>query len=147
MYRYLGHANLNTQHHNLDAGVNWTYTSRCSGRLVVSDTATPSEPTQQVAFNAVNTVTTVMFSQTGKCAITSDYSVIFNSGFGSSKNSAAADRLNNFNDLYVSGGFSYSVAETNTLELLATVTGTDYTDRPLSVTALGLSRNITEDQV
>ena len=147
MYRYLDHANLNSEHHNLDAGVNWTYTSRCSGRLVVSNSAVPSEPTQQVAVNSVNTVTTVMFSETGKCAITGNYSAIFNSGFGSSRNSAALDSLNNFNDVYVSGGLSYTVAETNTLELLATITGTDYTDRPLSVTTLGLARNITEDQV
>ena len=147
MYRYLDHPSLDTQHHNLDAGVNWTYTSRCSGRLLASDSATPSEPTQQVAINTVNTITTLMFSETGKCAITSNYSAIFNSGFGTSRNSAAADRLNNFNDVYIAGGLSYVLAETNTLELLATITGTNYTDRPLSVTNLGLASQITEDQV
>jgi hypothetical protein len=89
----------------------------------------------------------VQFSQTGKCQVTSNYSLIFNSGFGTSKNSTALDRLNDFKNEYIAGGVSYDVTDTNNLQLLATITGTDYSDRPLAVSTLGLFSNITEDQI
>jgi len=147
MNRYLNHANFDTAHHNLDAGVNWTYTSRCSGRLVFSDVLAQSEPNQQIGFNAINSVTTVAFNETARCAITSNYSAVLNSGISSMTNSTAINALNNSQTTYVSAGVNYTVAATNSLELLATLTGTEFPNRSLAPGILGLSNNVLQDQI
>jgi len=65
----------------------------------------------------------------------------------SSTNSAALDQLNNFQSEFVAAGITYAVPETNTLKLLATVTGTKYTSRTTVLNSLGLLSNITEDEL
>src|SRR5574337_53680 len=147
MYRYLNHANFDMAHHNLDAGVNWTFTSKCAGRLIVSDVSAPSLPNQQIGFNALNTVTTDAFNETTKCAITSNYSAILNSGFINSTNSTALNALNNSQTTYVSAGVSYALADTDTLQLLGTLTGTQFPDRSREVGLVGLSNNVLQDQI
>jgi len=57
------------------------------------------------------------------------------------------DSFNNFQSVFVAAAMSYSVPDTNSLQLLATITGTDYTNPPLTMTNFGLSPNITTDQV
>jgi hypothetical protein len=145
--RYLNHTNLNTTHNSADLGVNWIYTSKCSGRLIASEQTAESEPGQQVSINVINSVTTVAFNETATCAIRGNYSAIFNSGTTTSSNSAAADQLNNYQSEFVAAGMSYTVSDTNSLQVLATITGTDYTNRPLILNASGLARNITTDDI
>ena len=145
--RYLNHTNLNTTHNSADLGVNWIYTSKCSGRLIASEQTAESEPGQQVAINTINNVTTVAFNETATCAIRGNYSAIFNSGTTTSTNSAAADKLNNFQSEFIAAGMNYTVSDTNSLQVLATVTGTDFTDRPVTLNASGLTRNITTDSL
>ena len=129
--RYLNHTNLNTTHNSADLGVNWIYTSKCSGRLIASEQTAELEPGQQVAINAINSVTTVAFNETATCVIRGNYSAIFNSGINTSSNSAPADKLNNFQSEFIAAGISYTLSDTNSLQVLATITGTDYTNRPL----------------
>ncbi len=136
--RYLDHTNLNTTHNSADVGVNWIYTSKCSGRLIASEQTAEAEPGQQVSINVINSVTTVAFNETATCAIRGNYSAIFNSGTSSSSNSAAADKLNNFQSEFIAAGMNYTVSDTNSLQVLATITGTDYTNRPQTSNASGL---------
>jgi len=146
-YRYLSDAALDTDHYSVDAGVNWIYTSTCFGKLALTAQKSPSQPNQQVAINVLNTVTTLTFSETANCAVTGNWGFVFNSGTSKSTNSAAADALNNFQNKFVAAGMTYTVAEANTLQLLATVTGTSYPDRGSAATQTGLLNKFTEDQV
>ncbi len=170
-YRYIDHTYLNEAHNSVDAGVDWVYTSKCSGTLIASEITAPTTPgqqpsplttttlvtpSQQVGFNVINTTTALAFNETGKCAISSEWAAILNSGATSSTNTALVDKSNDFQNEFVAAGMSYSASETNSLQLLATVTGTDYTNRsvifnslgmPVSNTGLGLFNRFTEDQV
>ncbi len=147
MDRYPNNDVLNQQHNSVDAGVNWNYTSKCSGKLVGSEQTTPSLPGQQVGINVINSTTTIGFNETAKCIVSGEYAAIFNSGVNNSTNTATLDRFNNFQSVFVSAGMSYAVSDTNNLQLLATITGTDYTDRQIALNSLGLLNNITNDEV
>ena len=147
MNRYLNYPSSDTQHHDINAGMNWVYTSKCAGRLVFSDVAAQSLPAEQIGFNLINTVTTVSFNETGKCAITGNYSAVLNSGVSNATNSTTLNALNNSRTIFVSTGVNYSVTATNSLELLATLTGTEYPDRPTTFGVLGLTRNVLQDQI
>ncbi|MBV8455800.1 MAG: hypothetical protein JO122_04205 [Acetobacteraceae bacterium] len=145
--RYLEDAALDLYHYSFDGGVNWVLTSRCSGKLVENASKTPSQPTQQVSVNVLNTTTSYGFNETANCGVSRDWGFIFNSGTTTSTNSAAVDKLNNFRNQFVAAGLTYTVAETNILQLLATVTGTNYTDRGPLVNLTGLLSKFTEDQI
>jgi hypothetical protein len=145
--RYLNHTNFNTQHDSANIGVNWIYGSKCTGQLIASEQTAESLPGQQVSVNAINSVTTVAFNETAKCGVTGNYAAIFNSGTTNSTNSAPLDQLNNFQSKFVAAGITYTVSDTNSLQLLATVTGTNYSNRPISMSNVGLLRNFTDDQV
>ena len=155
MNRYLKHSDLDTAHHDLDAGMNWTYTSKCAGRLVFSDVSGQSLPTEQIGFNNINTVTTVSFNETGRCGITSNYSAVLNSGISRTTNSSvmsltntgALNALNNSQTVFISAGVNYTVTTTNSLELLATLTGTEYPNRSTTLGILGINRNVLQDQI
>jgi hypothetical protein len=147
MYRYLDHASLDRLHSSFDAGVNWIYTSRCSGTLVASELSTPSPQGQQVAFNVLNTITTESLKETGTCRVTGDWAAVFNSGITNSTNTATADQFNNFQSVFVAAGMSYTVSATNSLQLLATITGTHYANRGALTGLAGLLQNVTTDQV
>jgi len=147
MYRYLNHSNFDTTHHNIDAGMNWTYTSKCAGRLVFSDVSEQSLPTQQIGVNLINSMTTASFDETGRCAITGNYSAVLNSGISYTTNSTALNALNNARTIFIAAGVNYAVASTNSLELLATLTGTEYPNRTLTLNALGINRDVLEDEI
>ncbi len=177
--RYLHDVSLNSIQYNVDAGVNWTYTSRCSGVLVASESKVPSmpgvgsfatqstsalgQPTsqipsiagqqagvstlgQQVGFGFINFVTVTSFDEKATCRASGDYSLIFNSGISRSTNSTVLNRPNDYRSVFASAGVRYSVAETDSLEALVTVTGTDYNNRSVALNNLGLVNNITQDQ-
>jgi hypothetical protein len=145
--RYLNNANFNTKQDSADVGVNWIFGSKCTGQLIASEQTGESLPGQQVSVNAINNLTTVAFKETGKCAVSGNYGAIFNFGTTNSSNSAAADQLNNFQSVFVAAGMTYTLSDTNSLQLLATITGTNYSDRPISMNNIGLFSKLTEDQV
>jgi hypothetical protein len=147
MYQYLNNDNFNTPHSSVDLGDNFTYGSKCTGALKFSEVSAPSLPGQQIGFNVVNTVTTVGLNEDAKCVITGEYAGILNSGISQSKNTATLDQLNDYRSEFVAAGISYSVSETNSLQVLATVTGTDYTNHQALSNVAGLFSNITTDQV
>lgn len=147
MYRYLNNDAYNTAHSSVDIGDNFTYGSKCTGTLKFSEVSTPSLPGQQIGFNVINTVTTVGFNENAKCVITGEYAGILNSGVSKSQNSALLDQTSDYRSEFIAAGISYSVSETNSLQVLATVTGTDYTNRQALLNDSGLIDNITTDQV
>jgi hypothetical protein len=145
--RYLNNANLNTIQNSVDMGVNWIYGSKCTGELIASEQTAESLPSQQVSVNAINNLTTVAFKETAKCDVTGNYAAIFNFGTTNSSNSAPADQFNNSNSVFVAAGMTYTVSDTNSLQLLYTITGTNYTDRTITLNNLGLFNKLTEDEV
>ena len=146
-YRYAADGALNSLTNSLDIGDNWTYGSKCSGKLILSERTSPSEPGQQVGFNVRNTATTTSFDETGECRATGNYALVLNSGANSSTNSAPVDKLNDFRSVFLAAGITYTVSDTNSLQLLATVTGTNYTDRASLAQTAGLASNILENQL
>jgi hypothetical protein len=147
IYRYLADEAQNTLQHSAHVGDNWTYGSKCSGKLVGSEATYQSQPGQQVGFNVKNTVTSEAFDENATCLVSGDYSFLFNSGISSTTNSAAADKINDYRSQYISAGITYSVSQTNSLQLVTTITGTDYTSRSIITNATGLFNNITQDQI
>ena len=140
MYRYFSDTLLNSLSNSFDVGDNWTYGSKCSGTLKASERTSPSEPGQQVGFNVFNKSTTISFNETAKCLATGNYAFVLNSGMTSSTNSATVDKLNDYRSVFIAAGINYTVSETNSLQLLATVTGTDYTNRPITSERPGLAQ-------
>ena len=92
-------------------------------------------------------MTTVQLSESGRCIVNGEYAAILNSGWSTSTNSATLDRLNNFQSAFVAAGISYAVSETNSFQVLATMTGTDYTGRGSVGNQFGLVDQVTTDQV
>lgn len=146
MYRYLSVQDLDILTSTFNAGVNWTLGSKCTGTLTVSEATQPSQPGQQVGFNVKNTATTIAGNETANCIISGQYGWVLNSGATETTNSAAVDQFNNYQSVFIAAGIGYSVAQTNSLQFLATVTGYSYTDRAIVLNTQGLASNITEDE-
>ena len=159
MYRYFSDTGLNSMSNSFELGDNWTYGSRCSGALIASEQTSPSEPGQQVGHNVKNSTRTISFNETGRCVAAGNYALVLNSGVTRSINSATGvssvssalgqqlNNLNNSQSVFVAAGVSYSVSDTNSLQLLATVTGTHYPNRQTALTTQGLQNNILENNV
>ncbi len=147
MYRYLNHDYFNSAHSSADIGDNFTYGSKCSATVKAYETSSPSVPGQQVGVNVINTQTTTGVYENGKCIISGNYAGIFNSGSNNSTNSSIYDKVNDYRSAFVAAGMTYTVSETNSLQILATITGTTYTDRQIYARTYGLSNSLTTDQV
>src|SRR5208282_441485 len=120
---------FNSAHSSVDIGDNFTYGSKCSGTLKASEASSPSIPGQQVGVNVINTLTTTGITENAKCIVTGNYAAIFNSGTTRSTNSSYLDSFNNSQSAFIAAGMTYTVSETNSLQVLATITGTNYNDR------------------
>ena len=147
MYRYFNNDDFNSAHSSVDIGDNFTYGSKCSGTLKASEASSPSIPGQQVGVNVINTLTTTGITENAKCIISGNYAGIFNSGTTTSKNSSIYDALNNNQSAFIAAGMTYTVSATNSLQVLATITGINYTDRQLIANQSGVSNGLTTDQV
>lgn len=147
MYRYLNNDRYNSAHSSVDLGDNFTYGSKCNGSVKLSEVSAPSQAGQQLGFNTVNTLTSLTAAENLKCVITGPYAWLFNSGANSSNNSSFLDKANNYQSTFVAAGISYTNPDANTIQVLATVTGTDYTDRGALLNATGLTNKFTTDQL
>ena len=147
MYRYFNNDDFNSAHSSVDIGDNFTYGSKCSGTLKASEASSPSIPGQQVGVNVINTLTTTGITENAKCIVTGNYAAIFNSGTTRSTNSSNLDSINNNQSAFIAAGMTYTVSETNSLQVLATITGINYTNRQLVANQSGVSNGLTTDQV
>lgn len=141
--RYLHQVDFNSDIYNVDAGVNWTMTSRCSGALTALASKSPSTVTTQVVNSieslvGANYSTTTSFNETGKCAFGNGYSAIFNSGETQYSNSNPIDALNNSRSTLVAAGIEYTNSLSD-LTALATITDTDFSNRSAATSLPGLA--------
>ena len=113
------------------------HASRC---LVGLFTKSPSTITEIVG-TGINYATETSLSETGKCAISNGYSVVFNSSATKTNNSNPLDAVNNANVEMISAGIEYTKGNSD-LTLLATKSDTNYASRGAALNALGLANTI-----
>jgi hypothetical protein len=141
--RYLHQVDFNSDIYNVDAGVNWTYASRCSGALTALASKSPTTVTTQVVNTTerllgANYLTTTALNETGNCAFGNGYSAIFNSSETQSTNSNIVNALNNSRATMLAAGVEYKNSLSD-LTALATITDTDYSNRNAAASVQGLS--------
>ena len=142
--RYLHQTGFDSDIYSVSAGDNWTLTSRCSGNLGVTLYKSPVEITEVVATSAgtgVNYGTTTAFNETGKCAVSNGYSLLFNTGWSEITNSNPIDAINNSRTTMLSAGIEYAKGP-GTLTVLAT-NSEDIFNRGSIETTVGLA-NVTD---
>jgi hypothetical protein len=137
--RYLHQVDFNSDIYNVDAGVNWTYSSRCSGALTALASKSPTTVTTQVvnsveSLAGANYLTTTAFNETGTCAFGNGYSGIFNSSETQFSNSNVVNSLNNSRATMLAAGIEYKNSLSD-LTGLATITDTDYSNRNAATTS------------
>ena len=148
--RYLHQVDFNSDIYTVDAGVNWTYSSRCSGALTALASKSPTTVTTQVV-NSVeqvlgaNYLTTTALNETANCAFGDGYSAVFNSSETQFSNSNPVDALNNSRAAMVAAGIEYKNSLSD-LTGLATITDTDYSNRNETTTP-GLASTFVEHDV
>jgi hypothetical protein len=97
----------------------------------------PAQLTEQVG-TGVNYVQTTGLNETGKCAVSNGYSLLFNSGRTTSTNSNAVNALNNTRTTLLSAGIEYAKGY-STLTALASISDENFTGRTAAqATTLGL---------
>jgi hypothetical protein len=153
--RYLHQVDFNSDIYTVDAGVNWTYSSRCSGALTALASKSPTTVTTQVITTtqiglAPNYLTTTTLNETGNCAFGNGYSAIFNSSETQLSNSNIVDSLNNSRATMVAAGIEYKNSLSD-LTGLATITDTDFSSRNTTEASLlgltGLASTFVEHDV
>jgi hypothetical protein len=138
--RYLHEAEFNSTIYSLNAGVDWTVTSRCSGNLTASLSKSPGQLTEQVG-TGVNFTTTTALNETGKCAVSNGYSLLFNTGLTTITNSNATNALNNARTELISAGVEYAKGY-STLTALASISDQNFSDRSAASAAAGLANEV-----
>jgi Putative beta-barrel porin 2 len=134
---YLHDVQFDSTVYSLNAGVNWTVTSRCSGSLAASLSKSPGQLTEQVG-TGVNFTTTTALNETGKCAVSNGYSLLFNSGLTTTTNSDPTNALNNARTALISAGVEYAKGY-STLTALASISDQNFSDRSAASVAAGLA--------
>jgi hypothetical protein len=136
--RYLHDNQFNSTVYSLNAGIDWNVTSRCSGSLVATLSKSPGQLLEQVG-TGVNFTTTTALNETGKCAVSNGYSLLFNSGLTTLTNSNATNALNDARTALISAGVEYAKGY-STLTALASISDQNFTGRNSAQSiALGLA--------
>jgi Putative beta-barrel porin 2 len=135
--RYVHDVSFNSTIYSLNAGVDWNVTSRCTGTLAASLSKSPAQLAEQVG-TGVNYTTTNALNETGKCAVSNGYSLVFNSGLTTLTNSDPIDAFNNSRTTLLSAGIEYAKGY-STLTALASISDANYTGRAGTQAALGLA--------
>ena len=131
--RYLHQVDFNSDIYTVDTGVNWTYSSRCSGTLTALASKSPTTVTTQVV-NSVerlagaNYSTATAFNETGNCAFGNGYSAIFNSSETQTSNTNVVNALNNSRATMLAAGIEYKNSLSD-LTGLATITDNNFSNR------------------
>ena len=125
--RYLHEVQSNSTVYSLNAGVNWNVTSRCSGTLATSLSKSPAQLSEQVG-TGINYTTTTALNETGKCAVSNGYSLVFNSGLTTLTNSDSINAVNNSRTALIAAGIEYAKGY-STLTALASNSNANYSNR------------------
>jgi hypothetical protein len=135
--RYLHDTGFNSTIYSLSAGVDWNVTSRCSGALTASLSKSPAQLTEQVG-TGVNYTTANAFNETGKCAVSNGYSLLFNSGITTLTNSNAQNALNDSRTALIAAGIEYAKGA-STITALASISDQNFTGRGGAANVFGLA--------
>jgi hypothetical protein len=138
--RYQHDTTLDSSSYALNAGMDWVFTSRCSGTLIGSDNQTQAPIQELTSFN-VNNIRTAAFNESAKCNVSDHINLVLNSGISRTNNSLDTLLINDFDQKFVLGGVEYVIADLNTLGVQATFTSTDYFNRSPASTP-GLATNL-----
>jgi hypothetical protein len=138
--RYLHRSDFDSNIYSFNPGVNWIITSRCAGTLGAVLTKSPATISELVGVG-INYSTLTALNETGKCAVSNGYSLLFNSGLTELTNSNALDAVNNSRTIMLAAGIEYAKGPSD-LSALATISDTDYTNRGVAETALGLADTV-----
>ena len=136
LIRYVHNADFDSNIYSLNAGVDWTLTSRCSGALTASLSKSPAALTELVG-TGINYSTSTALNETGKCAVGNGYSLLFNSGLTTITNSNPIDALNNSRTTLLSAGIEYTKGY-DTLTALASNTENNFSGRNGAEAVVGL---------
>jgi hypothetical protein len=138
--RYVHDVQFDSTVYSLNAGVDWTVTSRCSGTLAASLSKSPGQLTEQVG-TGVNYTTTTALNETGKCAVSNGYSLLFNTGLTTTTNSNAVNALNNARSELISAGVEYAKGY-GTLTGLASISDQNFSGRSAETAVAGLANEV-----
>ena len=138
--RYAHDTTLNSSNYVLNGGLDWVFTSRCSGTLIGSDRQSQAPIEELTSFN-VNNIRTAAFNEAAKCRVSDNINLVLNSGISRTNNSLDTLAINDFNQKFVLGGIEYAIADLNTIGVQATFRTTDYFNRSLAATP-SLSTNL-----
>jgi hypothetical protein len=89
----------------------------------------------------VNYLTSTAFTETGKCAVSNGYSILFNGSLANDVNSSALNAFNNARTTMIAAGISYDKGPT-TVSALASISDADYQNRGLGTPILGLANEV-----
>ncbi len=134
--RYLHNTQFDSTIYSVNTGVDWTVTSRCSGALAASLSKSPAALTEQVG-TGINYTTTNAFNETGKCAVSNGYSVLFNTGITTLTNSTVQNALNDSRTSLIAAGIEYAKGA-STVTALASISDQNFTGRN-GLNAFGLA--------
>jgi Putative beta-barrel porin 2 len=140
--RYEHDSGLNASNYAINGGMDWVFTSRCSGTLVASDTQAQA-PIEELTSFTVNNLRTAAFKENAKCQVSDHINVVLNSGISRTNNSLDTLIVNDFDSKFLAGGLEYAYGELNTIGVRTTLTKTDYFNRSLAATpglATGLNQ-------
>jgi putative beta-barrel porin BBP2 len=138
--RYLHDVAFDSTVYSLNAGDNWTLTSRCAGTLGVSVSKSPGSLTEQVG-TGVNFTTSTALNETGKCAVSNGYSLLFNTGLTTTTNSDSINSLNNGRTELIAAGVEYAKGY-STLTALASISDQNFTGRSAATSVAGLANEV-----
>jgi len=126
--RYRENTSLNSSNYLLNGGVDWVFTSRCSGRLIATDRQTQAPIEELVSFSN-NNIRTVSGKEFAKCSVSDHINVVMDSGLSRTTNSLGSRMVNDYDQYYLRGGLEYSIADLNTIGGRVTYTNSDYFNR------------------
>ena len=87
LIRYLHQVGSDSTVYSVSAGDNWTLTSRCAGNLGVTLSKSPGTLGTTLVGTGINYTKSTAFNETGKCAVSNGYSLLFNTGWTGLTNS------------------------------------------------------------
>lgn len=138
--RYRNDSALDTVNHVFNAGMDWVFTSRCSGRVIATSSlvAAPFEDTTGFTINNIKTQSLV---ETARCKTTGYLTAILDSGWVQTENTQLSATPNDSTRHYIRWGLEYDVTGLNTLRVTATFTDVDFPNR---VAGLGLATALSQ---
>lgn len=138
--RYEHDTGLNSSNYALNGGMDWVFTSHCSGTLLGSDKQVQA-PIEELTSFTVNNIRTAAFNETAKCSVSDHINLVLNSGISRTHNSLDTLMVNDFDQKYVLGGVEYAIADLNTVGAQMTFKNSDYFNRSPATTP-GLATNL-----